>query len=330
MRPNQPHAVTEETIDQIFTIWRNTETVLKWDCPFVLPVWLNAWHRTFFIPEYVPYICSVRQHGELLGIAPLMIQGETASLMGDTEVCDYLDFIVSPGREKAFFNTLIPHLKSQGITCMDLRALRPDATVLTYFNDKGKTVEGELSCCPDGVTFETNLPATWNEFLFGLTGKQRHEIRRKFRRLHEAASVRFRVVEGKEHVEGEMRTFLALFWMNRQDKAAFMSDRMVDFFQSLAKAMAEVGLLKLFFLEIEETPAAGVMCFDYQSTIYLYNNGFDNRYRSLSVGLLSKVLTIKDSIHRGRTKYDFLKGDEKYKKQLGATPLPLCRCRFKI
>ena len=104
-----------------------------------------------------------------------------------------------------------------------------------------------------------------------------------------------------------------------------MSDRMDAFFRSLAKAMATAGMMKLYFLEIEDTPVAGVICFDYQSTFYLYNNGFDDRYRSLSVGLLSKVLTIKDSILRGRLRYDFLKGDEQYKKRLGGTPVPLYR-----
>ena len=94
--------------------------------------------------------------------------------------------------------------------------------------------------------------------------------------------------------------------------------------------MAEAGILKLFFLDLDETPAAAVMCFDYNSTVYLYNNGFDNQYRSLSVGLLSKVFAIQDSIERGKNTFDFLKGTETYKRRLGAKPVQLYRCQVQL
>ena len=85
-------------------------------------------------------------------------------------------------------------------------------------------------------------------------------------------------------------------------------------------------IAKLSFLEIDGNPVAAVMCFDYQSTVYLYNNGYDRRYRSLSVGLLSKLLSIKDSIQSGKKTYDLLKGSEPYKYRLGGKPIPLYRC----
>jgi CelD/BcsL family acetyltransferase involved in cellulose biosynthesis len=88
--------------------------------------------------------------------------------------------------------------------------------------------------------------------------------------------------------------------------------------------------LKLYFLDLDGIPAAAVMCFDYDSTIYLYNNGYDGRFSSLSVGLLSKVLTIKESIQRGKKKYDFLKGTEEYKHRLGGKPVPLYRCQVRL
>jgi hypothetical protein len=62
----------------------------------------------------------------------------------------------------------------------------------------------------------------------------------------------------------------------------------------------------------------------------LYNNGYEPRFRSLSLGLISKVLTIKDSIERRRERYDFLKGTEAYKQRLGGRPVPLYRCRVEI
>jgi CelD/BcsL family acetyltransferase involved in cellulose biosynthesis len=50
----------------------------------------------------------------------------------------------------------------------------------------------------------------------------------------------------------------------------------------------------------------------------------------LSVGLLSKVLSVRDAIRSGLRTYDFLKGGEAYKQHLGGRPLPLYRCRVDL
>jgi len=51
--------------------------------------------------------------------------------IGDAAVCDYLDFIISPGRESEFFAILLDELKTRGITRLNLEVLRPESTVLT-------------------------------------------------------------------------------------------------------------------------------------------------------------------------------------------------------
>jgi CelD/BcsL family acetyltransferase involved in cellulose biosynthesis len=158
-----------------------------------------------------------------------------------------------------------------------------------------------------------------------LESKQRHEIRRKIRRLNEAGLVRFRVVQRPEEISEHMDIFFSLFTASRPDKSEFLTDAMLSFFLLLARRMAEHGFFKMSFLDIDGVPAAGVMCFDYNHTIFLYNNGYDPRFGRLSVGLLSKVYSIKDSIEQKRPRYDLLKGNEVYKKRLGSTPVPLHR-----
>ena len=69
-----------------------------------------------------------------------------------------------------------------------------------------------------------------------------------------------------------------------------------------------------------------VMCFDYRSTRYLYNSGYDPRYRQLSVGLVSKILSIRDAVEQGLSRFDFLKGAEIYKQRLGGMAQDIYRC----
>jgi CelD/BcsL family acetyltransferase involved in cellulose biosynthesis len=90
--------------------------------------------------------------------------------------------------------------------------------------------------------------------------------------------------------------------------------------------MSDRKILRFGSLEVGSKPAAATIAFEYKNNVYLYNSGYDPQYAGLSVGVLSKALSIKDSIQRGKRKYDFLKGDEEYKYHLGGHELPIYEC----
>jgi len=221
-------------------------------------------------------------------------------------------------------------LRQRNIHHLDLRALRPDSPVVTNLVGVAQKRGYDVSCHPEAVSVELDLPPTWDEYLGMLTVKQRHEVRRKLRRLGEMGNIGYRVIEDKAAVYEVMDTFLKLFSDSRQEKAAFMTDQIESFFRAMAEAMAEAKLLRLGILELEALPVAMILCFDYNDSVYLYNSGFNPEYRFLSVGVLSKALCIKDSIERGRKKFDFLKGAEEYKYHLGGKEIPLYSCQIII
>ena len=97
------------------------------------------------------------------------------------------------------------------------------------------------------------------------------------------------------------------------------------FFNLIFNAMAQRHLLRLYTMHINDTLAAMTVCFDYGNCLYLYNNGYNPMFRDLSVGTLSKVLSIRDGISTRKNSFDFLKGDEAYKKRLGGTKQNLYR-----
>ena len=90
--------------------------------------------------------------------------------------------------------------------------------------------------------------------------------------------------------------------------------------------MAEIGLLRFGILELNTVPTAIVMCFDYHDCVYLYNSGYDPAYSWLSVGLLLKAFCIKEAIALGKRRFDFLRGAEPYKYDLGGKDLPVYMC----
>jgi CelD/BcsL family acetyltransferase involved in cellulose biosynthesis len=323
------YTVTEESLTSLADLWSDPSQRLEWDCLFVLPAWLNAYWRCFG-KEMTPFLRSVRNRSAVIGIAPLMIRGQTAFFMGDAEICDYLDFVIAPGKEATFFTALVRDLRWQGITQLVLDAVRADSAVIRVLADVAAQLDFRFSADPQDVAMLVDLPKTWDDYLQHLSGKERHEIRRKFRRLREAAALEFRIAEKPVEVAKAMDTFLQLFKKNRPDKAAFMTADMSTFFLMMAEALVEIDIFKLFTVDIESEPAAAVICFDYRSCRYLYNNAYNELFAALSVGFLSKVLSIRDGIRSGLRTYDFLKGGEAYKQRLGGRPLPLYRCRLDL
>ena len=323
------YTITQESFASLTSYWTNLRSNLRWDSIFILPAWLEVWWQTFGSGAEL-YLRAVRQEEKIIGIAPLLIKGETASIIGSADVCDYLDFVVASGLEKDFFTVLLDDLQQKGINHLDLKPLRPDSTVLTNLIGIARDRKYEVLCRKEGVSVELGLPATWEEYLTILARKQRYEVKRKLRRLRKAGNIDYRCVKVSQEVGDFMDTFLKLFSLSREEKTNFMTTRMELFFRSLAEAMAEIGLLRVGILKLNALPAAMTMGFDYNDSMYLYNSVYDPNYSSLSVGLLSKVLCIKESIQRGKKIFDFLQGGEPYKYHIGGREIPLYRCQIII
>jgi CelD/BcsL family acetyltransferase involved in cellulose biosynthesis len=266
----------------------------------------------------------------VVGIAPLSIDGDTAYFLGNPEVCDYQDIVTVPGLETEVMAAVASQLKADGVQRMDLKTLRPDAHALDALRTLERQSNWVLDLRTDEVTFEAHLPSSWDDYLKQMNGKQRHEVRRKMRRLESSGAIAYRLVNEKDTLAEAADNFLQLFHMNRTDKAAFMDDNMSAYFRDLVTALADQQMLRLYFLEMAGKPTATVLCFDYNQVRYLYNSGYDAHYHDFSVGILSKVFSVQAGIEAGCRRYDFLKGAETYKKRLGGHEVPLYRCTVSL
>jgi len=317
-----PSAVTLrlETPDSLERLHREGDALI-WPAPFVLPGWIRAWHAAFGEAEM--QLWSLREGEAVVGLAPLQTAGRTASIVGSPDVCDHLDLVAVPGRERAVCSALIAHLqRSATVDRLDTGPVRPDSVVVRALLPAARALGLPTEVVEDESLFDLRLPTAWDDYLESLSGKERHEVRRKLRRGGDA--FRFELTAGDATAVDE---FLRLFRRNRADKAAFMDARTEGFFRGLAGRLPEtrIGLLR-----VDGPVAAAVWCFDHGRTRYLYNSAYDADYSRLSVGLACKLLSIRDAIERGLTTYDFLKGNEAYKHRLGGAPVPLIRCRIDL
>jgi CelD/BcsL family acetyltransferase involved in cellulose biosynthesis len=105
--------------------------------------------------------------------------------------------------------------------------------------------------------------------------------------------------------------------ISRDDKDEFLTPTMEGFFRDLATTFADLGLARLSTLKLDGVGVAMVFAFENEDTTFLYNSGYHPAFAHLAVGLLSKAEAIRDAIARGKRTFDFLRGEEEYKKRLG-------------
>jgi CelD/BcsL family acetyltransferase involved in cellulose biosynthesis len=271
-------------------------------------------------------LLSVYGDTELIGIVPLMRQGKTISFVGSSDVCDYMDFIVHRGQEVTVFSHLLDYLEPIEWDAIELRSLLPDSLVLSHFAPLVKQMNYLVEVTKEDVSLQLVLPSSWEKYLSKLEGKDRRELRRKLRRLDQTKSTRFYTVTEKEQIHQSLEDFFELFKLSGDAKAGFMTNQMRCFFNTMAYYLAEEGNIRLSFLDVGGVRVASTICFDYEHEFYLYNSGYNPEYASFSVGLILKVFCLRDGIFESKKRFDFLRGAEPYKYDLGGHDIPISRC----
>ena len=310
------YSVQRESFDTIGGEWEDILSSTAANTIFITPWWQRLWWERYGGGARLELL-SVRRGDDLLGIAPLMISGDALSFLGDTDLFDYHDFLVSDGCEADFYNALWQHIAALDWQTLELKSLRQDSHTLKRLPALAQADGCETEITQEDVSPYTVLQPTWDEYLAGLRKKDRHELRRKLRRLQNGGNANQYAYDDPDAIAKSMPDFFRLMRASSGDKNDFLTPDRERFFGELACELAARGQFKLFFLEVDHARVAACICFDYDDSFLLYNSGYDPEYSALSVGLLNKALCIREAIESGKRRFDFLRGDERYKYNLG-------------
>ena len=272
--------------------------------------WLQLWSKHFPGEEL---ILGVYEDDILIGIAPLIKRENSlqfmavAEVLGGNKVSDFGDIIAISGREKEAWEAIINQFNNGK---MDLNFIREDSPSLGILRELGGKIE-EVDAAP-----YLELPVTWEEYLGQLDRHNRHELRRKLRKAEEAG---IKIISSDKGERTE--TFLRLMEISNMGKKHFLTEEMKSFFREIIK----VGNVRMRYLKLEGKIIAGVMIFEFKDEYLLYNSGYDPEFSYLSPGLIIKAYAIKEAIEKEKKVFDFLRGDEKYKYDLGGKERKLYR-----
>jgi len=96
-----------------------------------------------------------------------------------------------------------------------------------------------------------------------------------------------------------------------------MDEAMATFFREVAEGFLASGRLRLAFLSTQGVDVASVFQFRTDGALLLYNSGYDPAHREASPGLVLIARSIGQAVDEGCAEYDFLRGTERYKNDLG-------------
>jgi CelD/BcsL family acetyltransferase involved in cellulose biosynthesis len=322
--------------------WNDLLRRSRIDTIFLTWEWQTTWWRTLGASRGPLYLLAAREEERLVGILPLYLTsddaGRTLRVVGCFEVADYLDLIVEAAQEEAVYRAFLDWLVGPEAPAWDVLDLCNQPTLSLAHSrlpelarERGWSAEvSQEDVCPvvalPSASGELGFDA-WEAYLATLDKKERHEIRRKLRRVErETPDAELRIVRGTDGLADAVNAFIALHRLSRRDKDAFMDERMQGFFHALAATCAEHGWLQLSFLEVGGEPIATYFCFEYNNEVLVYNSGYDPQaYSQLSPGWVLLARLIQGAIAQGCARFDFLQGDEDYKHRFGGVDEPVYR-----
>jgi len=300
-------------------LWSDLQSRSLDPVPFLSWSWQTLWWEAFADGRRLKILRVRDSAGQPVGLLPLYEKVPGLwQFVGGVDISDYLDVIAARGREEEVWSEFLQH-RAADPEVWDLHCVRAASPTVALLPTLGRafglsTVVQREERCP-----VVALPDSWEGYLVRLSGKDRHELRRKLRRVErEWPGARVRYHAGPAGLDAAMSEFLSLHRKSKAGKARFMDARMEGFFRRVASALAARGALRLWFLERDGAVVASYFCLEFAGSVAIYNSGFDPSHAAFSPGVVLACHVIRDAIERRVARFDFLRGEEAYKYAFGA------------
>lgn len=308
--------VKHDNYDQLENEWDRILKTNPTNTIFLTQWWQKTWYR-HFIGERTPLLLTIYDQKEVVGIAPLMLEGKTIRFMGGTDLFDYQDFLIVPGYENEVYLSIMSFINSIEWNNIVLESVPEDSPLLTELPKVILSLGLKYKLVQEDVTPGSVLQNDWDTYIGLLAKKHRHEIRRKLKRLSTTHEIKHVNYQSTDDLQDGMSMFFNLHRKSSVEKSHFMSKERELFFSEVALQAAQKSHLRLGFTFIEDNAVSCSLGFNYNDSFLLYNSGYDPQYSNLSVGIENTVQAIKLAIDENLRYFDFLRGPERYKYQLG-------------
>lgn len=300
--------------------------------------WQRAWWRHFgeHNRRLTLHILVLEQGERLIAIAPFTLEKtrpfgimpiRRLGLIGRGE-SDYLNLLILPGCEAQVCRVIADHIQKR-VTCdvVSFVDVPDDSPILTQLmkNLAATGWQGEQTVreqCP-----RTQLLGTWPETLASFEDSHRKRVAYLDRKLRRNFKVEVRRIEQGMDPAPALAEFITMHrrrWARVGDSGAFPDRRAEAFHEEIARKFQQRGWLVLMFLMLNDKAAAVNYAFKTNGRLqfYLSGTGDYDEARKFAPGILLHAYCMAAMIEEGVPVYDFLRGTERYKYELGAKNVP--------
>jgi hypothetical protein len=233
--------------------------------------------------------------------------------MGGLPLSMYNDILCAPERKAEIMAAWAVYLK--GDSSWDKIRFKgimdPEFRIFTQeFDQKGFSI----SWYPGVDSLSIALPDTWETYYNKVLGRSTRKTFTRLANKIDASDITLHEVSDNSCNE-DIDSLLNLW------KKKWGSIKMIDEYRIMLQRMYECGRIWLFLYKEGKVDVSGQLCLvdREKGVVYALITAYHPDYSALSPGNIIGLVSLKKAINEGFNKYDFLIGNDKYKRTLGAT-----------
>ena len=291
--------------------------------PFQHPGWLIPWWRYFGSGDLLTL--AIRVDGQLVALAPMFLHdwaGRRQITLLGTGTSDYLDIVADPRHASEAMRCVYDCLQRQRDrwdTC-DWQDLLSGSAIMRTLPAEFSVEESKSEPCV-AVPLPEGTPADWFAAL-------PHGLRRNLRRYRQHLETRGTVECTRCDSDPDGALLRALFdlhtqrWQHKGGEGVLGSESLYYFHREVCQELGIAGLLRFYIIRMADRIVAIIYGYCFRNTFYSYLGGFDPELTPFSPGSLILHYGISQAMEERVRRWDFLRGEERYKFDWGGVSVP--------
>ncbi|MCC6508795.1 MAG: GNAT family N-acetyltransferase [Pirellulaceae bacterium] len=304
------------------------------------PTWMLAWWEAFKSTQDSLSVLVVRDEaGKLIGLVPWyrhrgFASGTTLRFLGDGRTCsDFQSLLCRPGYQSQVISCVIKWLTSNRESrwdLLDLEGISGSDPVMNAFIEAMKAKGHMTHVRPTEHTWRITAHGSWSKWCETFSKTQRGQLRNFLNRF-EKGGLTFRVASQQEadvdrFIDEAVRLH-QLRWHSAGRSGCFATQAMQSFFRSTMRAMIGEGSADIGLVERDGRAIAANVWLIRDGVAFGYQCGRDPEEEKIRIGRIAHAVVLRWLAENDFRGYDFLRGDEEYKRQMRAVPTACQRLR---
>jgi CelD/BcsL family acetyltransferase involved in cellulose biosynthesis len=296
--------------------WDNLLSRSAANNPFLTFDWQYTWWQHFGMKKSL-FILLVKKEDSLIAIAPFMIVTKLGfkvlEFIGQGR-SDYLDFIICQDTHKvikSIFEYLLANSKLWQVVHL---------SDIAWTQEQIQTISKATPDLLSSYRLYTMSPyifiaSSWDDFLKSKSQRFRKRVRYNFNRI--AGQTNSEILKlRKDALTAELPEYLweieKKSWKYKTGTAHLENESVRNFFRDIFLKFAAKDWIEIWMAKHNGIPVAFDVNYLYNNRVYSHEGSYDLSYDGY--GSILTQFALRDAVEKQYLEYDFLRGDEDYKK----------------